>query len=180
MTLGWKIIAGLLLLAGLIAGEKIWEHRIYQRGWDARDEKAQVDEAQIRDDAEKKHAADAASALKRERDLRANFDAQMTERDQREKQYEDRIAALQADARASRLKLSIATPRSSLPGCLQGTDSTIASGTGGEARADLMPEAAAAAIGIAADSARDVRDYNRIVDLYNAARETCNAVSPPS
>lgn len=54
-----------------------------------------------------------------------------------------------------------------------GTDRSVTGRPGAEAGTNLVPGAADSILGIASDSAKLVRDYNQIVDLYNDARTAC-------
>lgn len=177
MTMLYKVLAVAALIAAIIFGYKAWEHHIDQQGYKRANGEWELKETQIKADAAEKLAAATKDTLVRQsvlnRALLNDAEQQIVNRTR----YEKKIATLRAAARAGALKLSIAIDTRSLPKCAPGADTVPASGLGGETRADVMPGAADRIIGIAAASARDVHDFNRIQNLYNAAREACNAES---
>lgn len=173
MSLGFKILAGLLLLLALVGAYKGWEDHVYQHGWDDRDAQAKAEAIEIEHDMQKKHDTDVAAAKADTDKLRLKIETEMTTRVAVEKKYADLQERHQAALRAGTERLRIAVASCAVsPGTAPGNHAA-ASGVGAETRADVMPETAADLVGVGAISARDVRDYNRLVDLYNAARETC-------
>lgn len=92
--------------------------------------------------------------------------------EQRNAQVE--INRLDADLRASRVRLSIPVASCAAPSP-SGTDPTVAGGSGAEARAELMPETAASLVDIAADGDAAVRQLNALIDAYNDLRGRINA-----
>jgi hypothetical protein len=109
--------------------------------------------------------------------LQSKFD-QLAERQQKDRldhENDKRIAV--AGALAGNVRLSIATAGGASGTLLEaGTveGAGPGAGTARETRADLLPEAAAAVLGIAGDYGQLVRDYNNLLDRYALARESCN------
>lgn len=158
-----RALVYLAIIAAVLGGYKAWEHRVYSAGYAARDIEAK---AQAVDDT--------LSAQARERKLIADMNEQSQQRYAENADHEKTIDALRARARAGALRLSVAVD----PGAhCYATNPAAAARSGEQARTDLMPSTTDAVLGIAADSARHVRDYNAVLDAYNRARATCNEVT---
>lgn len=174
-----KVLAAIALAGALVSAKEAWEARIYQKGYDAADQAAKARENAISAAAALELASATESVLEKEREVRRAFDAVMVDRNKKEANYEATIADLRAAARAGAVRLSVGIDAGSIPGCTPGADPAAAGGTRREARADVLPEVADAVFSIAGDIAKGVRDYNRLLDLYAAARSACSAVGAP-
>jgi hypothetical protein len=164
-----------LLMLALIGAYKIWEHHIDQGGYNRADAEWQKKEADIKADAAEKMATATNTARAREQKLLADMNGMSIIRYEENANHEKAIAKYVAAARAGALRLSVAIDPRSIPQCPAAADPGAAGGPSTETRADVMPETAVDILGIAGNSAKDVRDFNAVVDLYNAARQTCNA-----
>lgn len=174
----YKLAAVLAAVALAIVGYRVWEHHMYTQGYSVRDGEAKTEEARLSADATAKQSTAAGEAWRREQDLRADLDAADAKRFKENADHEKINAALLARVRSGELRLSIAVKSGSLPDRAPATNPATAGGPGAETRADLMPGTVESILSIAGRSASDVRDYNALVDRYNRARETCNAVTP--
>jgi hypothetical protein len=178
---GWvKALLVLVLAAAAVIAYELWENHVYKQGYQAAADKARAREREIEADAKGKLAAATAEALERQRALHRGF-LNAVEQNAREKaDHEKRLAYAVAAARAGTLRLFVGVDTRSIPQCTPGGDPGLAGGSGGEARADLVPGATDVVLRVAADSARTVRDFNRLQFLYNAAREACNRPVMPA
>lgn len=177
MKLPWWAKALILLaaIAAVIRAYKAWEHHVYQQGYKAASTEWQAKEAAIQADAAEKLATATNEARAREQKLLADLNGMSIIRIEENEKHEKAIDQYVAAARAGALRLSVAIDPRSIPRCPAAADPVPAGGPGPETRADLMPDAAAEVLSTAGRSAKDVHDYNAVIDLYNRARKTCNA-----
>ena len=110
----------------------------------------------------------------KERQLAALITAKDTQLYESNQAHEKVIKDYESKLRSGAERLSIAINRP-IPTCSASADARTSSQSSKEERADIMPETAARILSIAGDAAKDVRDYNALVDIYNAARTACNA-----
>jgi hypothetical protein len=174
MTLLYKALAVAALIAAVIFGYKAWEHHIDQQGYARANGEWELKEAQIKADAAQKLADATVAARAKEQALNRSLLTETEKRLMENAAHEKTIAGLNTAIRTRDLRLSIAIDPRSLPGCATASDSTPSGGPGTEARAGVMPETAVDILGIAGDIAKNVRDYNAVVDAYNRARAVCN------
>lgn len=125
------------------------------------------------------HEADAAQALRDERSNRERFarldDAARQERESHAQALSDAQSRLRAGD--ERLRIAIHTIRTISPAA----DRPVAGGPAADdERADIVPEVAAAIVGIAADSAEVVRKYDRLYERFEACRSINNDASSGS
>jgi len=148
----------LLVLAALIGGAFWYRGHVYDAGVVA------GKGAQVALDTKALDTANAA-AWARERMLQAQADEANTKRMADNADYEKQLAAARAAVRSG-------TERLSIPGACHSTGTTpqagAAAGPGPAERTDLLPATADTIIGIAGGAAQDVRDYNALLDRYNA------------
>lgn len=171
----WRKAIGILVaISALAALEQAYEHHIWQQGydkaeskWDEREKGITLKTTQMLSDAKDKAAKD-------ERSLRDYYDERVGNLMKVNKDHETTENRLRSDVRSGALKLSVSIARCSVRGATESADSSASTNPGGEARADLLPETSEAILSIAGESARTVRDFNTVIDLYNAARKTCN------
>jgi hypothetical protein len=159
MTIGWKILAGLLLLAALVAGEQAYEHHIYQQGVDATNAKWEKREADIA-------AQVLEDTLTRDRETRRAVDSITANSQQEKARAQTTIDHLRADVRSGVVRLSIPVN----PGSC-GSPASPGAGSA-EARANIVPAVADDLVGIVADGDAAVRDLNECVDKYNAVKRS--------
>lgn len=158
-----------------------WEVNGWRLGADIA--KLQRQAEQLSADAATRHAADVDAARTREQALEALFNA---ERDQRLKEEQDHAKTLdywRGRVRAGADRLRVDIDPSSLPACGKGADPGAAGRPGTAAAANVVPAVADTVLSIAADDGRLVRDYNRLLKLYGAARDACNTdtmTKPPT
>ena len=105
-----------------------------------------------------------AANLKRQDELQLAADESEMKRAVDNDQHAKDLASVRAAARAGAVRLSI--PGACRPAA--GAQAGAAAGPGQEERADVLPGTADDLIRIAGDSARDVRDYNALLERYNA------------
>lgn len=172
----YKLLAGVLLLAAAALGVAWFGHSRYAAGYDARNKIAIAAEAAISAQARDKLDAATADAATREKALETLVAALKAQREQDEATNAKNLETMRARAAAGTERLSIRAecPARALPGRAAPAEPAAAAGTGGETRADVVPSTAADVFSIAEGIAELVRDYNRVVDLYDAARNTCN------
>jgi hypothetical protein len=178
----WKLLGAAALVGALVVAKNAYDDHLIAQGDAAGAARVQGRwdnaEAAIKADAQRMAAVDTARARAETAALQLKFD-QLAERQQKDRldhENDKRIAV--AGALAGNVRLSIATTggaSGALPeiGAVEGAGPGI--GTAREARADLLPEAAAAVLGIAGDYGQLVRDYNSLLGRFDAARATCNA-----
>lgn len=164
----------LAVLASAVMGVKVYRLQVYREGYQARDLEAKTAEARISADALKKLNEATAAAKTREDALRSRLAASDAQRYEDNLQHEKTISDLLARARTGDVRLRVDVAAGSLPRCTPGAGTGFAAGPGAETRAVLMPSITERVLRLAADSARDVRDYNELVDRYNAVAATCN------
>lgn len=169
-----QAVALVAALAALVWGVQRWEARAYDRGYQAAQAEAREREERLSRQAAQEQATALEAAREKDREYRRWHDQLVDRHYQENKDYERTIAHLRAAARAGQHGMSIAVTAGALPRCSAAADSAPAAGSGGETRADVMPEVADAVLGVAADLARGVRDRNAYIDLYNRARAECN------
>lgn len=174
----YRLAAVLALMAGAVLGYRVWENHVYQQGYKTANDEATTREAKISAEATARHAAAAGDAWTRERELRDDFAAVETKRFKENAEHEKINAALLARARAGELRLSIPVKPCPVSGNAPATGAAATPGPGDETRTDLLPATVERIFSIAGRSASDVRDYNALLELYNRARATCNAVTP--
>jgi hypothetical protein len=170
-----RIFADMLLGALLLGLLGASEYGFYRFGYNTAETAAKAREARADADALARLETAAKGAQARERALRDELDAATTKRDKENADHEKTISDLRARARAGDLRLRADLTAGSCDRNPPAAGSGLAVGPGDQARADLVPGTADALLRIAGDSARLVRDYNALVDAYNAARLTCNA-----
>lgn len=120
-----------------------------------------------------KFNAAAAAARKMQADLADRIASATITLDKERTDHAKSIESLRATVRAGTVRLSVAANCA-----LSGSAPSASPGAAGtpvdEARADIMPRVADAIFRLAGQSADDVRDYNAVVDQYNAVRDVCN------
>lgn len=131
---------------------------------------AAVDQRKNKDNAELVKAGDESRA--KEAKLQAVIAAGVLERSQLKAQNETYQTELAARFRAGteRLRCPGTVVRRQAPA----SNPTAASGPTPEQGTDVVPETAIDILGIAGSNAKDVRDYNAVVQLYNLMAATCN------
>lgn len=169
------IMTGLALVAvaGALYGA---HHHIDSGGYNRAMGEIKIRDAEIAEQARAAQENAAALAASRERAYVREMDAATVRRYETEADHEKNINRLRRDADAglTRLSVKLADSRS---GCAspEAANSGLASGSGEEAKTDIMPGTASRIFGIAGGIAKLVRDYNALIDEYARARETCNA-----
>lgn len=164
-----KVMVGVVVAGALWYGYGYWEGKVEQRGY-ARAEALWVEkEKAISAAAEKKYAGDLKAALDLTAVLAEDIQKREVARTEREKDYAKNVDAAVARALAGAERLSIRTaPRACpVPGQTDGGVPAAAGPAGPEERADLVPETAAEFVRLGAAAARDVRDFNDLLDEYH-------------
>lgn len=147
----WPFAVGTLVI-GLVAGAfgtHAWDERKYDK--------------LVAQQASALAQANAAN-LKKQDELQAEADESEMKRAMDNDQHAKDLAAVRAAARAGAVRLSIPGACRPAPSAQAGA----AAGPGTEERTDVLPGTADDLIRIAGDSARDVRDFNDLLDRYNA------------
>lgn len=161
-----KLLAVLALVGAVYVGWQRLEESIYQRGFDAA-----VAERKQQDDEHLAKATKQAQAT--ERALRERMDSDSLARQTEKVAYEKTIDDLRADARRGAVRMR--APAACVRADAKGADPAATSGPGPAEEAYLLPEATDVVLDVASGGAKDVRDYNALVALYNQMRATCNA-----
>jgi hypothetical protein len=178
----WKLIGAGLAFAALFAAEQVYEAHLIGKADTAGYARANGEwiakEAKIESAAVRQAAADTKKAREETAALQLKFD-QLGDFQQKARiDHENDIRIAVAGVLAGTERLSIPTAPGSggaLPeiGAVEGA----ATGTGAapETRADILPGTAAAIFRFAGDYGQLVRDYNSVVERFDAARASCNA-----
>jgi hypothetical protein len=177
-----KVLLVLGLVGGVVAAEQTYEAHLIAQGDAIGAGRVKGEwvksEAGIKATAEREAAAETKKAHAETDALQLKFD-QLADRQQKERtdhEFAKRIAV--AAALAGDERLSIDTTGGSgraLPeggaaeGAAAGADAAPA------ARAYLLPKSAAAVLDFAGDYGQLVRDYNSVLERFDAARASCNA-----
>lgn len=175
-----KIAAVLAVLVALFGAFQAYEAHVFKQGYDKAAGEAAARELTIKADADKLLADATKTALDRERKLQTDLAAADDLRFKETQDHEKAIADLRARARAGDERLRVAVNAGSLQQCPAGANSAVTGRPGDERRADLMPGTVDALFGIAGRVTSLVRRYDAVVERYNRARETCNAVDTPA
>lgn len=156
---GLKGLLLILLFAATFAAVQWFKRVNYQEGYKAR----QTEELEA-------HAAALEVARLRERSMQAESDRAAAQRYKENADHEKTMQNLYARVRSGdeRLRVTVAE-------CLATPPHTgFTARPGDEKTAYLMPGLTERVLRAASDSARDVRDYNAIVDAYETMRTQCN------
>ena len=168
-------IIALLVLAAVVAGYFWWEGRVEARvaarvnaEWLAKEEK-------ISREAEARYKIKLEAALAKQKALLEEDGRLAAEAAKWEVQHETATqkhitAALSG---VERLRIEVRAPADQVPGGAEGPAAGPAGPPEPTETADVVPEVAAAILRIAADSARDVRDYNDLLDRYRLVEKAC-------
>lgn len=147
----WPFVVGTLVI-GIAAGA--WADHAYMSGKYAKLVAKQTEALAQANAANQKESIE----------LQDRVDDLNTQKVRDDEQHAKDLESVRAAARAGTVRLSI-------PGACRANSSKEASpapATGAEERTDLLPGTADAVIRIAGDSAQSVRDYNQLLDQYNA------------
>jgi len=152
------VLAVVLLVIGAWLGVRHYSAARYQAGWDA----AVAAGKEQRD-------RDAALARETETALRAQLHARDTDAHRKEQEYATNLEAAQRRVRAG--VDSLRCPARPVPAGAEAGDRPAAAGPAvdGEGSA-IVPEAAAEILGDAADIGRIMRNYDRVVERFEACR----------
>jgi hypothetical protein len=161
-----KIAAAAALLGLFWWGWTSHEAKVYQRGYDAA-----VFERKAADD---QHLAEAvADAEKETITLRDQVATEALKRSEENHEHEKAVADLTGRIITGDIRL-----RAQAGICVRSDaksgDPAAAVGSGQEEGAYVMPRVAVDVLRIAGDSAKDVRDRNALIDLYETMRASCN------
>lgn len=177
MTIGWKILAGLLLVAALFAGEQAYEHHIYQQGVDVTNAKRDKREA----DANLAAANELTAANEKIRALGLQLVRQLdkiAQLEESEKQnakvHED---TLRADVRSGAIRLRMPVQNCKVGKAGPDNGAGTAGGIDNQASAELLPATADALVSIAFDANAEVRRTNQCIDRYEAVRKAVNSAA---
>ncbi|MRW88884.1 hypothetical protein GJ699_02680 [Duganella sp. FT80W] len=175
------IVAAVLAAGALFAAEQAYEAHLIAKGDTAGAARVQgrweKREATIKADAERMAAADTARARAETAALQSKFNqlAGRQQKDRVDHEIATKIAVAAALAGTERLSIAIAPdPAHAVPEGGEGQGAGSGAGAAREARADVLPEVAAAVLGFAGDYGQLVRDYNAVVERFDAARAVCN------
>ncbi|MYM21940.1 hypothetical protein GTP46_04655 [Duganella sp. FT135W] len=175
------ILAAALAAGALIAAEQAYEEHLISRGDKIGSDRVQGQwekrEATIKVDAEREAAVDSARARAETAALQSKFDqlAGRQQKDRVDHEIATKIAVAAALAGTERLSIAIAPAATdSVREGGEGQSAGPRAGAARETRADLQPTTAGAILRIAGDYGQLVRDYNAVVERFDAARVTCN------
>ncbi len=178
----WKLIGAGAVLALLFVAEQAYEAHLVGQGDTAGYARAKGEwaaaETKIKADAVREAAADTKKAREETAALQLKFDQLGDVQQKARFDHENDIRIAVAGALAGTERLSIPTGAGAggaLPeaGTVEG--SAARAGASPAARTDILPSAAAAVLSVAGDYGQLVRDYNDLLDRFDAARASCNA-----
>lgn len=169
-----KIGLAVALIVALFTFKHWYDKSHFDAGFNAAKLEYEAREMTITTQAQTELAQKNADALQRERGLIEYYDQVATLRNRDLQNYEKTISDLRA---THSFGLRADVTRNPLYRTEPGTNTGITAGLSATERAELMPGTVDAILRIAVRSARDVRDYNDLLDLYNKARLECN--KPP-
>lgn len=163
MTALQRVLAAVILVLVLLLGAAIWVHHYGAEQYDAgRDAAIAAGKVQ--------HDRDAAAARKTDSDLRAQLRTKDADALEMERTYEISLDVAQRRVRTGTdsLRCPAAGP---VPGATAPDDRPAAGGSDPEAeRPRIVPEVASDLLGVAADLARVVRQYDRITERFEECR----------
>jgi len=171
-----KGLAGLALTIALVAGYSAWHHHVFQQG--VTQEKDRRDKIDL--EATAAAQANLAAANERVRVAQASVADTLAQIDAKNKELKNatkNLDALRADLRSGAQRLSIPVTSCSSGAARPSDGSGVASGTGTEARAELLPETAGRLADIAADADEEVRRTNECIDRYSAMKAASDALN---
>jgi len=160
--LGAAVLLALVILVASVFGLRHYSAERYQAGYDAAIAAGK-----------EQHDRDAAAAHKTESDLRAQLRAKDADAKQKEDEYETNLQNAQHRVRvgADSLRCPAAGP---VPAAAAPDDRPAAGGPDPEADGPrIVPETASDLLGVAADLARIVRQYDRLEQRF----EDCRALN---
>lgn len=132
-------------------------------------------EAELQRQATNVEATDRFNKAQRDaREREFDLQQQLTQRDaaldtERATHAKD-VDTLRASVRAGAVRLSVPVARCEVPASNAADNPAVVAAPGSEARADLVPGIADAIFRLAGQSADDVRDYNEVIERYEACR----------
>lgn len=163
----WKLIGGTVIVVGLWIGHNMAVSSAYFDG---------VGAAQNAQQNKENLALITANA--KIKFLQAKVD--LTEETMQQKLYDQKaeheksFEKYSSSFRAGTERLQCPAAVAAYVGPADGGNTAPAAGTGSSEATYLVPEASVDVLRLATDSAKDVRDYNTVVELYNLMRSTCN------
>jgi len=166
----------------LVVLEQAYEARLVGRGDTAGYARAKGEwksaEAKIAADAERQAAVDTKKAREETAALQLKFDqlGDVQQKARIDHEIDKNIAVAAALAGTERLSIVAAIGTGGAlheSGTLEG--SAVRAGATATPRIDLLPGTAATVLRIAGDYGQLVRDYNAVLDRFDAARASCNA-----
>jgi hypothetical protein len=178
----WKLLGAGALLVGLFVAEQAYEAHLMGQGDAAGYARAKGEwassEVKIKAEAERLASADTKKAHEETAALQLKFDQLGDVQQKARFDHENDIRIAVAGALAGTERLSI--PTAGRPGGTLSEIGAVEGATAGdraapEARADLLPQISAAVLGFAGDHGQLVRDYNDLLERFDAARASCNA-----
>jgi hypothetical protein len=176
------ILAAIATACALFALEQSYEAHLIAKGdaigaarvegqWEKR-------ENMIKADAEREAAIETARARRETAEIQSKYDklAERQQKDRVDHEIATKIAVAAALAGTERLSITIAPDAAdAIPESREGQGAGPGASAAREARAYVLPEVAAAVLGFAGDYGQLVRDYNAVVERFDAARAVCNA-----
>lgn len=178
----WKALAAAALLCALVVAKGQYDAHLIAKGDAAGAARVKAEwvasEAGIKAAAEREAGAETKKAHAETAALQLKFD-QLADRQQKERtdhEFAKRIAIAAALAGAERLSIDTSDGAGgTLPEGGPPESSSAGANPAPATRAYLLPEAAAAVLDFAGDYGQLVRDYNDVLDRFDAARTSCNA-----
>lgn len=170
-----RAVASLLLVTLFVGGGFVWGHHVGTL--DVAKLKAQyaADTARANAEASAKYDAAVKAADRREQALQTQLATIDTQRQEEKSNYETALSDLRTRALAGDVRLRATVAPRAIPQCTAATNPASAGRSGETETADLVPTTVDAILGIAGRINQDVRDYNALLNHYNAAVAACNA-----
>jgi len=171
----WRWIGVAAALAALWFGYEWWEHSIYQQGYDRANAEWVKKEEGISAAAEAKYQKQWRDAVKRGDELQTKVNEMTATRAAMENDHAKNLNGAVASAVAGAQRLWIRTQSAAcpLPASAAQTPAADSSGSGPVQGAEILPELAGQLVGIAGASAKDVRDFNSLLNFTRMIRSEC-------
>ncbi|MFS2004597.1 hypothetical protein ACEN9F_13325 [Duganella sp. CT11-25] len=178
----WKLLGAGALLAGLFVAEQAYESHLVKQGdisgyARAKGEWASA-ESRIKAEAERLASEETKKAREETAALQLKFDQLGDVQQKARIDHENDIRIAVAGVLAGTERLSIPTAAgsgSALPEAGAVESAAAGAGAAPEARVELLPGVSAAIFRFAGEHGQLVRDYNDVLDRFDAVRASCNA-----
>lgn len=171
----WRLLAIGGALVALWFAYEAWEHHIYQQGYSKANGEWIAKEEGISAAAEAKYQKQWQDAVRRGDQLQTKVNELTATRTAMENDHAKNLkqAVASAVSGAERLWCRAQSTAHPLPGSTTQAPAADPGGSGSAQGTEILPGLAGQLIGIAGASAKDVRDYNSLLDYTRMIRTEC-------